>query len=567
MPSTLHEATPAHWRDADDLARVEALNSACFCIGMDDAALRSAIERIVADGGLVELLQERCPYVFSARPVFVSQAHLRRMAEVVRAAEAVVALPEYRERVLLRAPAIARHDPGARGVFFGYDFHVAGDRLGLIEINTNAGGAMLNAVLARAQRACCAPIEPLVPTAAAVQAFEDRIVAMFREEWRASGRHGRRDHRHRRCRPAAAVPVPGVRVVPRPVRAARARGRDRRPGRLRMARRPALARRAGRRSRVQPTHGLRARGAGERGPARGLSGTRHRAHADPRAHALYADKRNLALLGDAAELRALGAPQAVCDLLAEHIPRTERVTPAAAERLWNERRQLFFKPTAGFAVAPRTAATSSPGAPGPTSWPATTWRSSSCFPASARRSRRGNGRTLKFDLRSLCLFGPRCSGRRPACTRARRPTSARPAAASRRSMALAATAPSDRHPEATASPDAVPAGTSHLRLPFKACSARPSSGRPCRARNAALRPGSRGGAGTAVPWCAMHRASSRRTAHAGRARPPGGTCPARRQRRCASRGRPVPPRADRDSRSPPPRRTGRRRIRRDSAAA
>ena len=35
-----------------------------------------------------------------------------------------------------------------------------GDRLGLIEINTNAGGAMLNAVLARAQRACCAAIDP-----------------------------------------------------------------------------------------------------------------------------------------------------------------------------------------------------------------------------------------------------------------------------------------------------------------------------------------------------------------------------------------------------------------------
>ena len=41
-------------------------------------------------------------------------------------------------------------------MFFGYDFYVAENSFGLIEINTNAGGAMLNAVLARAQRACCA---------------------------------------------------------------------------------------------------------------------------------------------------------------------------------------------------------------------------------------------------------------------------------------------------------------------------------------------------------------------------------------------------------------------------
>ena len=349
MPSTLHEATPAHWRDADDLARVEALNSACFCIGMDDAALRSAIERIVADGGLVELLQERCPYVFSARPVFVSQAHLRRMAEVVRAVEAVVALPGYRERVLLRAPAIARHDPGARGVFFGYDFHVAGDRLGLIEINTNAGGAMLNAVLARAQRACCAPIEPHVRTAAAVQAFEDRIVAMFREEWRASGRTT-----PLRCIAIVDADPQQQYLYPEFVLF---RGLFERHGLAAVIADPAgFEWRAGRLWHAEQGVDLvynRLTDFALEAPAnaalreaylaRGIVLTPH-----PRAHALYADKRNLALLGDAAELRALGAPQAVCDLLAEHIPRTERVTPAAAERLWNERRQLFFKPTAGF---------------------------------------------------------------------------------------------------------------------------------------------------------------------------------------------------------------------------
>ena len=56
-------------------------------------------------------------------------------------------------QVLASAPATAQADAGgARGVFFGYDFHLDGERLALIEINTNAGGALLNAALARAQR-------------------------------------------------------------------------------------------------------------------------------------------------------------------------------------------------------------------------------------------------------------------------------------------------------------------------------------------------------------------------------------------------------------------------------
>ena len=85
-------------------------------------------------------------------------------------------------------PAIARHDPGgAKGVFFGYDFHVAGGGFGLIEINTNTGGAMLNAVLARAHRACCSAIDALLPAPTNAREFEDNIVSMFRREWALCG--------------------------------------------------------------------------------------------------------------------------------------------------------------------------------------------------------------------------------------------------------------------------------------------------------------------------------------------------------------------------------------------
>jgi hypothetical protein len=109
------------------------------------------------------------------------------MAELVYAVEAVVALPAYRRRILEDAPAIAQHDPdGPFGVFLGYDFHVHEHGIGLIEINTNAGGAMLNAVLARAQRACCAGMSKIVSGAETADALERRIVDMFFAEWNAS---------------------------------------------------------------------------------------------------------------------------------------------------------------------------------------------------------------------------------------------------------------------------------------------------------------------------------------------------------------------------------------------
>ena len=68
----------------------------------------------------------------------------------------------------------------------------------------------------------------------------------------------------------------------------------------------------------------------------------------PRAHALYADKRNLALLCDEAFLRATGVSDEVISTLLGGIPRTEIMTAGNRDTLWAKRRQLFFKPAAGY---------------------------------------------------------------------------------------------------------------------------------------------------------------------------------------------------------------------------
>jgi hypothetical protein len=334
----------------DPFLSIDALNAGCFCVSLDEGSLARALEQEFGSPAIVQLVRERCPYLFSARPVFVSHAHMERMDAVVKAVEAIVALPAYRALVLARAPAIARHAQGdARGVFFGYDFHVAQDSFGLIEVNTNAGGAMLNAILGRAHRACCVPVERLGPSVASAEAFERAIVAMFHAEWRLAGRTGP-------LRTIAIVDEApteqylypefllfqrlfernGLRVVITDPGALRVEGDALFAGeeridlvynRLTDFYLEAPASRAIRQSFESD----------------GVVLTPH-----PQAHALYADKRNLVLFSDAQALEALGVPETTRAVLLAGVPRTVLVDAGNADELWSRRKQLFFKPFAGY---------------------------------------------------------------------------------------------------------------------------------------------------------------------------------------------------------------------------
>ncbi|MGZ8291181.1 MAG: hypothetical protein ACXW2U_19450 [Telluria sp.] len=329
-------------------APAAVLNDSCLCPGPDQAALAYVLDAATGDAAVSAMIAERCPHLFAAQPVFVSAANAARMAQLVEAIESVIALPSYRDAVLEDAPAIARHDPGARGVFFGYDFHVGAGGVALIEINTNAGGALLNAALARSQQPCTA-IAGVAPGAVRALQFEHEVVAMFREEWRLGGNDGPlrsvaivdADPESQYLYPefllfrkllqqhgiAAAIADPselrwdGARLLhgDAPVDLVYNRLTDF------MLEAPSSA-------------ALRAAYL-----ARAAVVTPH-----PRAHALYADKRNLAILSDAARLEALGVPAATRAVLLAGIPHTELVHPVDAERLWSKRRQHFFKPAGGF---------------------------------------------------------------------------------------------------------------------------------------------------------------------------------------------------------------------------
>lgn len=329
---------------------LELLNQECFCISLDKAALSASLNRELGTPKLSAMVQERCPYLFASQPIFVPALQIRRMAQVVRAVESVVAMPAYRELVLAQAPTVAQlASNGPLGVFFGYDFHLTGGHLGLIEINTNAGGAMLNAVMARAHRACCADLSAMAPSLAKIDEFETAIVEMFRHEWQLAER---------------TAPLKSIAIVD-----SEPQGQYLYPEFMLFQH---LFERHGIHAVIADPSELKWRegalwhddlaidlvynrltdfyleqsgssGLREAYLHQGIVLTPH-----PQAHALYADKRRLALLSDAVHLESLGVPHDIQKVLLEHIPRTQIVKAVDEQRLWAARRSLFFKPVAGF---------------------------------------------------------------------------------------------------------------------------------------------------------------------------------------------------------------------------
>ena len=324
----------------------EALNRECFCIGVDRRALHAEVEAVLLANGVPAALADSHPHLFSSLPVFVSQRHLEQVAGVVAALEEAVASPAYRAAVLEWAPEIARFDPGSPGGLLGLDFHIGNQGPRLIEVNTNPGGVLLNAIMARAQT-CCLPDLPLSPAGTA--GVEDAVLETLLTEWRlqrggaSAGlvaivdeapaeqylhpefllfrelfqRHG---YRAEVCSPAqlirndAGLWLGGHRV-------------------------DFIYNRLTDFALQQPEHqAIRAAYL-----AREIALSPH-----PLAHALYADKRNLALLGNRNFLQAAGVGSDAIDLLVATVPETLLLTPGNREAMWADRRRWFFKPAAGF---------------------------------------------------------------------------------------------------------------------------------------------------------------------------------------------------------------------------
>jgi hypothetical protein len=332
----------------------DALNHGCRCQTLDADQLRRELGRNAGLRDIAGTLALTHPHLFSNTAVFASQATVQAVQNAVAALERTLSLPAWAQQVLPTANPIAQADHGPLGVFMGYDFHITPQGPQLIEINTNAGGAMLNAVLLRAQAVCCGLMNPALNAYRNMATLEDEFVAMFQTEWDLFNQH----------RGLPPRPLRSMAIV------------DEAPQSQYLAPEFALFaelfQRHGIQAVVTDPSNLQLR----EGVLHGddlpldlvynrltdfdLSNPAHcvlaQAYTDdvvavtphPRAHALRANKQHLVTLGQATALQGLGVPLADQRTLLATVPPCERVNASNAAALWAQRKQLFFKPLDGF---------------------------------------------------------------------------------------------------------------------------------------------------------------------------------------------------------------------------
>jgi hypothetical protein len=330
--------------NAPGQTEAERLNQHCVCVTLDRPAIVDNLVSQLGENAKEILSSTAWQQFFSNAAVFVPGQDLDHMQDIVQALETAAALPDYQQRVLSWAPRNAQLNPGPVGAFMGYDFHLGEEGPRLIEVNTNAGGAFLNAVLARAQLQCCGG----ATRASWAEDFDAAVIAQFESEWRAQRDSGRPESiAIIDDRPEEQYLYPEFRL---------AQNMLQRNGIDALILSPeALQYEAGMLygdgkpidlvynrlvdfALVAPAHDALRQAWLDGGAV---------ITPNPHTHALLADKRNLTVLSDPTSLEPWGLSATDADLLRESIPKTVRVTAENASTLWQERRQWFFKPVAG----------------------------------------------------------------------------------------------------------------------------------------------------------------------------------------------------------------------------
>lgn len=315
-------------RNCNDTLDAERLNTYCLC----------PQEPSLVDNHLQ----------IAAVPVFLPSADVERMSQVIGAIESVIHTDQWQHHVLATAPTIAQRDPRNAGVLYGYDFHLSADGPKLIEINTNAGGALIVAQVLRTQSGCCTDPAMVAPADQARQAENSIIDSLLTDFEMVRG--------HRQPRSIAIVDInPTAQYLyPEFLRFAellRTRGvavaiAD--PSEL-------IATNEGLTLHGKPVDLIYNRLTDFYFEDATLAALRHAYENDqvvvtpnPHHHALYADKRHLALLSDANVLDDLHIDKITQGILLNGIPPTRVVDAAHAEQLWAERKTFFFKPATAY---------------------------------------------------------------------------------------------------------------------------------------------------------------------------------------------------------------------------
>lgn len=330
-------------------SQVAALNANCDCIPLPRDAIDQHIAERWGAEPIGDLIKAKTN-LFAGTAVFVAESDWQRMQAQITAIEAIFSLPAYQRAITQRAPDLpACQTPG---LFMGYDFHLSATGPRLIEINTNAGGAMIalsaqTAAQFATQSSGCRPAWSATP-----ERVEYAIIEMLLAEWRS----GQSPRVANQSRPRAVAIVdtdpteqylyPDMLLIARLLAEHGIRCVIVDPRELTISRQQLLAR-------GEPIDLVYNRLTDFYlvEPAQAVLGQAHRQRLAvvspaPEHHAYYADKRNLALLANA-PLAEWGASAAQIQALAG-LPATTTVTAATAAELWTNRKDLFFKPHAGY---------------------------------------------------------------------------------------------------------------------------------------------------------------------------------------------------------------------------
>ena len=162
----------------------EALNKGCACKTLDTGLLKTQLEKDPLLQGLFDDIIKTRPNLFSSTTVFLGPKELVAMNELIAVIEKIIKLPAFQEIIFKRSPKISRTNFGPEGVFMGYDFHMSDEGPKLIEINTNAGGGLLNLELAKAQQACCLLENAFFESDEDLLKLDTVFCQMFIKEWK-----------------------------------------------------------------------------------------------------------------------------------------------------------------------------------------------------------------------------------------------------------------------------------------------------------------------------------------------------------------------------------------------
>lgn len=318
------------------------MNERCLCRSLDRQKLFEDLKSSSVVRSYLNVHPETFDALFSSVTVFIESQTVSLLEQIISLIERALAQDYFRKEVQAYSPPISYHDFGPRGAFCAYDFHIQDGQPKLIEINTNAGGLLLNHSLSQAQTECCG-------TLWTNEELEAEILSMIRAEWKNQ---------------RGGSELKTIAIV------------DEKPHdqflHIEFLLFQKLFQKNGFRTFICSPADLALEGeflflkkqkidlvynrltdfyfeeAASRSLREAYSSSSVVVTPNPHNHAFYANKRHLTLLSDSKFLSQLNMTSSELAFIKDHVPCTVLVTEGNAEELWKGRKNLFFKPLSGF---------------------------------------------------------------------------------------------------------------------------------------------------------------------------------------------------------------------------